>query len=169
MYNLLRKTLFTVMVLLVFVSCREDEVYPVEPVIEFLEYSVYPGDSGLFRVNFTDGDGDVGYEAGDSVKDFFLDYRYLDTASGLWKPFYQLVTCTHTPAVHPFDTAWMKFEYTIPRVVEEDDPKGVKGEILIHGPSAPHFVPGHTYKYLCWIFDRAGHKSNQVESQIVYP
>lgn len=170
MRRLLHLSFLALIFSVVFTSCRPEEVYPIEPNIEFLEYSVYPGDSGLFRVAFTDGDGDIGYEAGDSIKDFFLEYYYLDTATGNWLTFDTLIPCIHTPA-HPggVDTVYMKFEYTIPRVLEDDVAKAVKGEILIHGPPAPHYIPGHTYKYKCWIYDRAGHKSNNVESQIVYP
>lgn len=116
----------------------------------------------MFRIGFTDGEGDIGRAMGDSNRELVLDYRYLDTVTGNWIPYYYGIDTLQ-------DTNWLQFRYLIPQVLEDGIVKGVKGEIMVFGPPILHYWPGHTYKYLCWIYDRAGHKSNVVESQIVYP
>ena len=153
--------------LLVLGSCRKDEIFPPEPAIEFVEYFVYPADSGLYRINFTDGDGDIGTDSEDSTKHIFLEYRYLDTLTGTWKKYLVNVVPPVPPATVG-DSIYMEFSYRIPEVENVGKDKALKGEINVRIPY-PHFLSAHTYFYKCWIYDRAGHKSNVVESQIVYP
>ena len=150
-------------------ACRKDEVYPPEPVVYFVEYIIYPGDSGLYRIDFTDGDGDIGVGSEDPAKHLNLEYRYLDTVSGTWKKFVVQVLPDSVPTdTIPPDTIYMEFSYRIPEVEHIGNDKSLRGEINVKIPP-PHFISTHTFKYLCWIYDRAGHKSNVVESQIVNP
>ncbi|HXC03811.1 MAG TPA: hypothetical protein VNZ86_03615 [Bacteroidia bacterium] len=151
---------------LVLVSCKREESFPVVPSISMVEFKGYGSDSAICRINFTDGDGDIGLDPFDTVApynrtskyfyDMFLVYYY-DTL-GVWKPFNQ----------HPADTAHSKFDtlqytYRIPNLTQNGQAKALQGEIKVKIP-APYAIPGQTYKYTVLLVDRALHHSNIVET-----
>ncbi|MFI5149036.1 MAG: hypothetical protein ACHQRM_04835 [Bacteroidia bacterium] len=148
------------------VSCKREESFPVVPVISLVEFKGYGNDSAICRINFTDGDGDIGLDPFDTIapynrnskyfNDLFLVYYY-DTL-GVWKPF----------NIHPADTAQSKFDtlqytYRIPNLTQNGQAKALQGEIKVKIP-APYAIPHQTYKYTILLVDRALHRSNIVES-----
>jgi hypothetical protein len=147
-------------------SCKREESFSVIPFLTFVEFKKYGNDSAICRVNFTDGDGDVGLDPFDTVTPFnknstyFYDYflvYYYDTL-GVWKPF----------NMHPADTAASKFDtlqfkYRIPNLTQNGQAKSLNGEIKVKIP-APYAFPHQTFKYKIMLVDRALHHSNIVET-----
>jgi len=151
-----------------FMSCRKNKAYPVEPKIEFLRFVKYGTDSADFEINFTDGDGDIGLNQGDTnapyqksgrfYNNIFLRYEYFDTANVL-HTFYVI------PNSSPADT--LDNNYRIPVVTPNGQVKSLNGEIHVrlYAPYAVH----PKYRFSCFIYDRALHKSNVIESTDLTP
>lgn len=144
---------------LLFVACRPDEKFPVEPKLEFRSLDVV-GDSASLVVYFTDGDGDVGLDAGDTqapfdtgsayYHNFFVEHYY--RANGEW--------------VHyPFDQFPMY--YRVPRLTPTGQNKALEGEIALAISPLPLFVApdADTVRYTVYMVDRALHHSNTVTSR----
>jgi hypothetical protein len=64
---------------LVWSGCKDDRVFPIEPVISFQSYELFD-DNGTQMVrialNFTDGNGDVGLASGDTFPPFNSESPY---------------------------------------------------------------------------------------------
>lgn len=141
--------------------CVKPPDYPKEPVIEFkgLSKTVLlqgnsKGDSLSITLNYTDGDGDLGFPAGDPTASVFIrDDR----------------------------DSFAKFEYQLPYVEPQGASNGISGEISIVVPTsccifvtdegqklACKLVPDDflfdTLYYFVRIRDRAGHMSNEVKA-----
>ncbi len=156
-------------------SCQKDEEYPPEPIIEFSDLVFLNNDSSLFKLNFTDGDGDIGLAQGDTFPPFddaskyytniFITYKFWDTASLSWEYFY-------LPPVPPStDSTKFSYNYRIPRITNIGQNKTLKGEIIVALPGKGLlYIAGHTrFKYECFIVDRALHESNLVETPEYIP
>ncbi len=141
-------------------GCRKPEEFPVEPVITFRSFTQYQ-DSASFVIGFTDGDGDVGLDAGDNQPPFdtgstyyhnlFLDYDEL--RNGVW---------TRVDFALPL-------YYRIPRITPTGQNKALEGEIAVALKPWP-IVPGNpfdTVRISARLVDRALHTSNTVVSDPV--
>ena len=149
-------------------SCRKSKAFPVEPKIEFLRFVKYGTDSAEFEINFTDGDGDIGLNQGDTnapyqktgryYNNIFLRYEYYDTSNVLHS-FYVI------PFSNPSDT--LDNNYRIPVITPNGQVKSLNGEIHVrlYAPYAVHAK----YRFSCFIYDRALHKSNVIESTDLTP
>ena len=51
-------------------ACVKKTTYPTTPVIEYRDFIPYVGDSADLKLNFTDGDGDIGVNGNDSTRNF---------------------------------------------------------------------------------------------------
>jgi hypothetical protein len=151
-------------------SCHKEKQYPVEPVIEFLDFVKFGNDSADFKINFTDGDGDIGLDKGDTFPPYdknsryynniFLRYQYKDTLGNYHDYLLPLIP----PATVP-DT--LGFNYRIPVVTPFGQDKSLNGEIHVrmYAPYQVHPI----YRFRCYIYDRALHKSNVVDSPDLTP
>jgi hypothetical protein len=151
-------------------SCRKDEEFPVEPQIEYLNFIKYGNDSADFYISFTDGDGDIGLDKGDTFPPYnrgsiyyyniYLRYQYKDSA-GNYKDY-------ALPLIPP-DTVpdTLEWKYRIPVVTPFGQDKSLNGEIHVrlYGPYQVH----PTYRYRCYIYDRALNKSNVADSPDLTP
>jgi hypothetical protein len=144
-------------------SCRKPDTYPEEPHIEYLGFATV-GDSAVFRISFTDGDGDIGLSQADTLppfnskgkhyKNLKLYYQYLDTISGQYK--YYITPKTQTDTVI--------YAYRIDRINKIGTDKSLNGEIQVF-LSAPYYLPTHkTIRFECQLEDRALHVSNKILS-----
>ena len=149
-------------------SCRKSKSYPAEPKIEYLGFVKYGHDSADFKITFTDGDGDIGLDQGDTNAPFqksgkyynniFLRYEYYDTSNVLHS-FYIV------PNSSPPDT--LENDYRIPVITPIGQVKSLNGEIHVRlfAPYAAH----NRFRFKCYIYDRALHKSNVIESPDLTP
>ena len=146
-----------------FNACVQPPDYPNEPVIEFgrlNKNTIAQGNSGAFSdtlaviFNFTDGDGNIGYE-GDSIDVFLMDSR---------------------------DDFINRFK--LPVIPEEGSGNGISGEVTLKIPNKPFNIcctfpdgssacqpnttfPTDTFSYTIQIRDRSGTLSNKVQTDLI--
>lgn len=147
---------FLALALIVIFSCSNPPEYADEPTIEFVSMSktfmqqanvVSNNDSILLTLSFTDGDGDLGAEDGDTS-----EIRYIDLRQNF----------EQTPLKIPF-------------VGLQGVGQGISGEIFAILPTTTCLyddgrfpgtsAPGETNEVIfeMWIVDRAGNESNRIE------
>lgn len=137
-------------------SCMNKDAFPLQPVIKYKDFVQMEGDSARLIFSFTDGDGDLGVHEGDTLQSIFL--KYFEKVKGQW--------------TEPLATD-VAFSYSIPYVTPTGRNKSIEGdmEVMIY----PYFNPFpfeefDAIKYQFYIVDRAGNKSNVVETpEIVIP
>ncbi len=131
-------------------GCIKDDNFNVIPELNFEDYTVYRDtdnsvDSAIFKFLFTDGDGDLG--SLDST-DFncFLIYEEKNGDS--------IVTF---PEILPR-------EYSLPNLTPNAQDKNIEGSISLIIKPAPIFniYTDSTYRYKCYVIDRAGNFSNTI-------
>lgn len=142
-----------------FSSCQKSSNAPVIPSISLKSFTAINSDSARLEINFTDGDGDIGYPSQDaSAKpNLWIRYLYQDSASGnfigMWNP--------NDSTTH--DSVY--FVYNIPYLTPKGKNKSLSGVIEV-AISPIWYVPVYNpasknvIKYQVWLYDRAGHMSN---------
>lgn len=143
--------LISILSIFVFISSScEKKTYPIEPQLNFISMSETEVPEGVNQVvqvvfGFSDGDGDIGYNALDSTNNiFFTDKRYDSTT----------------------------FRFQFPEITAENNPEqGVKGKFAVDLNAGFLFKrtdTAHTdFDTIVWevyIVDQAGRKSNVVET-----
>lgn len=151
------------LVIALIIGCIKPPDYPVEPNISFkslskntMKQGQSPNDDFLYlTINFTDGDGDIGNDAGDTLTKFNIE-----------------ITDTRDNSVIP---------YKAPIVPLIGANNGISGEIELKlftscclysdgfRPCEAHpSIPADTLSYKVVLVDRAGHKSNVIETPPIY-
>jgi len=154
-------------VVLVFLalSCKKPDEYPIEPIISFKSIYSLQNASGIDQkmtvlLDFTDGDGDIGYKPVGENGAIFDDpnSQYYNNYSATLFQFN--------------DGAWE--EYTtvlplggrLPYLTPEGKNKAMKGEIACDFDVPPNAVQD-TFRLDVFIYDRALHKSNVVTTAAI--
>ncbi|TAL57759.1 MAG: hypothetical protein EPN85_13305 [Bacteroidetes bacterium] len=155
-----------ILIAMTYAACIEKPIYPSKPVIaykDFIRYGSNPSepDSVELVVSFTDNEGDIGLEQADTqgvykYGNIWLVYYY--DSSGTWAAFDSSV------GTLVFDT--FKFAYRVPPVLPEGDPaEPMKGLIYVKQST---FVKVHdTIKYVVYLYDRAGHRSDTIHTPAI--
>lgn len=135
-------------------SCSKKDNIPATPVITFLSFNPYLNisagqDSAIMEVNFSDGNGDIGY-VGDPQPNFFI------------KPLWDSYNHIKLFAGNGADSV---YSYQIPNLTPSGTNKQLTGIIRINMlpwiPSAiVNYVQGDTILFNVWLVDRSGIKSN---------
>lgn len=148
--------IFAALIVLTFIvlSCRKEKEFDRTPEISFK--SAAKSDSLHFKVvvGFSDGDGDIGFEEGDTLPpynpgsvyyyNYYLKLFYKENGS-----FKELITP-------------VPYSYRIPLITPGSRNKNITGEIAVDGL---YFSTGiDTLKCEVYIYDRALNKSNVVET-----
>ena len=153
----MRKGLLFVLVVAGLSSCLKKREFPNRPALEFISIiaAVQPADSlGAIRFSFTDGDGDLGLNKGDTLNEFApgqpyyynLFVRYFEKKNGQfveWVP----------PS--PFFNARFK------RLSSEGGSGALEGE-MDYGFAARPGAPFDTIRYEIYIVDRALQHSDTI-------
>jgi hypothetical protein len=145
--------------LLLNTGCLKTEEFPSEPVIEFKSFHA-SNDSASVVISFTDGDGDIGLDQGDTLTpfnpgstwfyNFFIDYYTLE--NGVW--------------VAPDPPLALPLYYRVPNITPTGQNKALEGDIAValRNPILPGTV-GDTIRLEVRLADRAQHMSNRVSSE----
>lgn len=140
-------------------GCLKQEKFPVEPVIEYKSFEQF-GDSASMVFKFTDGDGDIGLDEGDTNSPF-------DTAStfynNLFLEYFELQEGVWTPVDLPI-------RYRIKRITPTGQNKTLEGEIAIAMQGFPDnyaFLDSGQVRYSIQLVDRALHLSNVVQTEAI--
>ncbi len=144
-------------------SCVKEKSFSPIPVIVFKQFILYNIDSADCIIGFKDGDGDIGVLAGDTVSqsDLIMKYLYKGSA-GIFLPY------DATPGTIKFDTLFYtdRVQYITPL----GKYKALDGEIKMKLRAPPVYNKIHTIiKFDIVLTDRAGHRSNMVETNEITP
>ncbi len=142
-------------------GCLKTEAFPKEPHIVFKSYVSSP-DSSELTISFTDGDGDIGLDQGDTLApynpgsqwyhNFFVDYYRMENGAWVLQQFA------------------LPLYYRIPVITPTGQNKALQGDITVE--ISPLVLPppamGDTVRFGVRIADRALHESNTVFSDPVF-
>lgn len=140
-------------------GCLKTEEFPVVPHITFKSYEQRP-DSATLTISFTDGDGDIGLDQGDTLApfnpgshwyhNFFVDYYRMENGSWVLQQFA------------------LPLYYRIPVITPTGQNKALEGDISVElSPQVLPQAPGDTVRFGVRIADRALHESNTVHTDAI--
>ncbi|MFN5665296.1 MAG: hypothetical protein ACK461_08975 [Bacteroidota bacterium] len=158
-------------------ACKESEIYPNIPLIDFKNYALLlepiTKDTLIkVTIGYKDGDGDIGLNPEDTFPPFnyipdtfnkntnpYFDnfhVEYLERKNGVWEPL-----------VNPESKDTITFSARIENITPEGKFKAIRGTM-----EAEFFLPFYnersdTILINVWIYDRALHKSNVVQSPVI--
>jgi hypothetical protein len=169
---MLRITLTVFILSLVLGACQKPDEYPIIPAIEFKEIYSERDTGGYDQdvvtvINFTDGDGDLGYYPAESGKN---DPIFDDTSSVYYYNYhvikYQMVNGQWRIDSVADDGSRLQLGGRISYLTPTGKNKALKGEIR-QTVSIDVGLRNDTFKYDIFIYDRALHKSNVVTTDAV--
>ncbi len=165
----MKKTFLYIFSVLALLSCVKKPTYSNVPEISFKEFFIVDQEfgQGLLIFNYTDGDGDLGRSTSDrTINSYDVFYKvYNKNANNTFSIAFDpntLIIDTSTGLPIQIDTIFKSY---LPLVDLKGQKKGIKGDIsqrAIFNPNDKQFV-----KVKFWILDRAGNKSNEIETQVI--
>jgi len=157
---------FIFILILVFFSCIKKKSFPTTPVIDYKDFVNYGTDSAYFSLNFTDGDGDFGLSADDTIGSYsknspyyynlYMKYMFKNS-TGNWAAYFN-----PSPLVN--DTQYYKFR--VPLILQSGQDKSMDGEVRVKLTDLRPSVLHKEIKYVFYIYDKALNKSNVVTSPV---
>lgn len=141
-------------------ACVKKTTYPTTPEIEYADFIPYVGDSADLKLNFTDGDGDIGVNENDSTRNFWYTYYYLDTITNKYRA-YSMVN------LNTGNVDTLRLGYIIKAPSDSYKGKPISGEISVRLQKFRHIKQIKNVKYVFYLFDEAGNKSNVVTTPAI--
>ena len=156
---------YLIIIILCITSCRKPEEFPIEPVITYKDIYTIRDTSEFDEkikviINFTDGDGDVGYRVNgqnDSIFDdpnsqYYNNYiaKLFQFKSGNWVEY---------PTILPLGGR-------LPYLTPVGKNKALKGEITCDIDVPPQSA-NDTFRFDIFIYDRSLHQSNTVTTSAI--
>ena len=162
--------------------CQKPVEYPVEPKIAYegFTYLINPDSTfsgeGIISFSYTDGDGDLGLDDGDTLYPFgFHDAHYYNMVVDYLKC--ENGVFVKTPLLSPhvptsatdtvlYDT--VTFNARFKRLRDSEDPKAISGKMDYRLTVQNPFSPNDTVKFEIHILDRALHESNVIQTDAIF-
>ena len=157
-------------------SCQKPIEYPIEPHIAYEGFtyltnsdSTFSGE-GVVRFSYTDGDGDLGLDDGDTLPPFGLnDAHYynmvIDYLKSVNGEFVKTPLLSWNVQTQTYDT--VSFSARFHRLRDSDEPKAISGtmeyKLTVQNPLSPN----DTVKFEIRILDRALHESNTIQTEAI--
>ncbi|MES2515335.1 MAG: hypothetical protein V4580_14375, partial [Bacteroidota bacterium] len=156
------KVLFTylfiaIVVMIICYSCIKRPNYPTTPTIEYKGFRAFSGDSADLQISFTDGNGDIGVGANDSTRTFWYTYYYKDSVNQPYTGYAYTNLTTNQR-----DT--LRIGYVVRSPADSYKGKPISGEINIRLQQFRHLTEIKHVKYVFYLLDASGNKSNVVTS-----
>ena len=158
-----------VMICFTLFSCKKDKQFSNTPAIAYLGFDQLKSgagkdSSGILRLSFTDGDGDLGLTSADTFppfdksSQFYYNFfiTYFEKQNGVW------VKVVIPPFTPEGDT--LTNNSRIPNLTPLGQNKSLEGEILMSLFTNNPFSTFDTIKYEVTIADRALNRSNQIST-----
>lgn len=163
--------------LLVVTACQKPVEYPVEPHIAFEGFTyLFDADStfsgeGIVSFSYTDGDGDLGLDDGDTLPPFGRNdahyynmvVDYLKSVNG---EFVKTPLLSWNAQTQSYDT--VTFNARFRRLRDSEDPKAISGTMEYKLTVQNPFSPNDTVKFEIRILDRALHESNTIQTDPIF-
>lgn len=159
--------------IVVFFSCKKiTEPEPGPPVITYKSFNIVSESEAYFHFTFTDPDGDIGLQSGDTTgafapgseyhNDFHMRFQFRN-AQGTY-----IDSVWYDPNSSTYDSGWVM--YRIPYVENRSRDKSLTGEIVIKMTGFRPETTKKNFRYYFYIYDRAHRKSNVVTTpEFYYP
>jgi hypothetical protein len=150
-----------------FSSCKKPESFPIEPVIS--ELSFIKVDSSYYGLTFrfTDGDGDLGLNAEDTMAQFACDAGEFGICAN--KYYFNLFIQQYIKENGTWAKIGFPFDSRFRRIATSGKNKAINGildyDLTDVFPFNFTLNPGDTIKYVVQIVDRELHESNELETQ----
>ena len=130
-------------------ACVKKTTYPKVPKIEYKAFFPYVGDSADLELKFTDGDGDIGVSESDTVRTLFVTYYYKDPVTSQFRAYYS-----------PIFNDTLRTGYIVRAPNDSYKNKPISGEVSVRLQQYRHSNIVKNLKYVVYMFDKAGNKSN---------
>lgn len=130
-------------------SCIKKKTYSENPEIEFKSFNIDTATTADMTITFADGNGDIGKDNSDSTRNLFMNYYYKDSITQKFVAFWN-------------GTDSLKSGYTVHKPNDEYNGHAISGEVTLHMAFYRHSKKIKTIRYVIYMFDNAGHKSNVV-------
>ena len=150
---------FAILVSVVYISCKKTKTYPPEPFLEFVSFTKIQNTAGadatgILKVRFTDGDGDVGLSEQDTLAPFNKEgeyfYNFFITYFEKQKGVYQEID------LKPSNNS------RVPLLNPDEEDKGLEGDIEIELFINNPFSVYDTIRFDAYLVDRALNRSNTI-------
>lgn len=132
-----------------FMSCGKESDFPNQPILKTRSFERVTQDSAVWRIGFTDGNGDIGVRRNQNDPDnFFVQFFIYENGA--------------------IDTTIQGENYRIPVVEGVRTAAGVEGEFAfkINGIDFLRLAGYDSIQYSGYAVDRSGEKSNSVTTPI---
>jgi hypothetical protein len=143
-------------------SCLKRESYPDTPAIVMREER-YLGDSAYISIDFTDGDGDFGLNAGefegenyDCARYYNVFMKYFELNNGVWE-LYELDPC--------IDEDYVPYYFRVPYAEPTGQNKTQKGFVEVEIGNWAVNTGRDTCRFEIYFVDRAQNRSNVIYSK----
>lgn len=156
------RILFVVLVsALILAGCKEEQIFPVEPYIEYISFTKIQNsqgidEKGILKLSFTDGDGDIGLSDDDTEPPFDSSSIYY---SNFFITYFEKQKGEYKEIVVP-----IPFNSRIPIINPSGKSRSIRGELEIELYINNPFTVYDTIKFDCFIVDRALHHSNTIST-----
>jgi len=158
---------------LFFFNCTSKVDFGIIPVISFERYELYKNQNGkdtalALIISYTDADGDLGLEQSDTLPPFNSGSKYHYCMYIYYYEYVDNQWIEVRPEIGGIpigDT--IRFPYRFKSLTPATPNKAIKGEITWHS----NFISpqkSKNIKFKIFIYDRALHKSNEVESPSIF-
>ena len=164
-------------------SCQKPVEYPIEPKITYEGFtylinadSTFSGE-GIIAFSYTDGDGDLGLDDGDTLPPFgFHDTHYYNMVIDYLKcvdgEFVKMPLLSPHVPTSPADTLVLydtvTFNARFKRLRDSEEPKAISGTMEYKLTVQNPFSPNDTVKFEIRILDRALHESNVIQTEPIF-
>jgi hypothetical protein len=160
---MIKKYFAFVFIACLFASCLGKPDFSSVPAITFKKLTLLPsqrgfGDSMVLTITFQDGDGNLGNSTGDNVNNFFV--RGFRKQRGVFNPMV-------LPDGQTFDGIFPVLDIVGGSPLEGELRYGVPFDYLLDTDPFRRLRKGDTVRFTVQIQDRAGNKSNTVETNEV--
>lgn len=137
--------LFLLTAILIFASCKKDKEFPEEPQLTVREFNQISNDAVVWRIGFTDGDGDFGVRNDADADNFILNIFSIENGLSIEQE---------------------ATNYRIPVIKGVPIEKGVEGEFRLDIDNLELLLIDQidSLYYRAYAIDRAGNQSNTIES-----
>lgn len=163
MKSLLKIAIFFNLIIFLGISCIKRQEFPIKPYIEYRSFHILNTSDGKkigrLCIYFRDGDGDIGLSQKDTLPPFDLDSEY----------YYNFYMHIYKKQNNNFVLIEYPYSVRIPPINPDEYPQNLEGEIYIDIDIEilRMVLPENIFRFEAYIYDKALHKSNVINSPII--
>jgi hypothetical protein len=151
-------------------ACRPEEAgYPPVPSLQFSGFSRVLAPDGrdsllYLNFNYTDGDGDLGLNDGDSSGPFRYGSPFFYNFD---VQYFEVVNGRFLSVIDPLTSDTLNFHQRLPRMTPSGIDKQIEGSIRITVPAQPSGFKPDSVQYRCRLKDRSLNQSAEISTPVI--